>query len=102
MKSRFLSEKKTIILTAAAIAFTIGACNNSSSEKEQHNESGEMHEHENDSMQHHDAADSMHQHDDASKNQMSEAMYQCPMHPEVTSDKPGKCSTCGMDLEQKK
>jgi hypothetical protein len=25
-------------------------------------------------------------------------MYTCPMHPDVTSDKPGKCSKCGMDL----
>lgn len=24
--------------------------------------------------------------------------YICPMHPGVTSDKPGKCSKCGMDL----
>ena len=24
--------------------------------------------------------------------------YSCPMHPEVTSDKPGKCSKCGMNL----
>ena len=24
--------------------------------------------------------------------------YVCPMHPEVTSDKPGKCPKCGMDL----
>jgi mercuric ion binding protein len=24
--------------------------------------------------------------------------YCCAMHPEVTSDKPGKCSKCGMDL----
>jgi hypothetical protein len=30
------------------------------------------------------------------------ANYACPMHPEVTSDKPGKCSKCGMDLEKKK
>ena len=24
--------------------------------------------------------------------------YICPMHPEVTSNKPGKCSKCNMDL----
>jgi transcription initiation factor IIE alpha subunit len=26
------------------------------------------------------------------------AVYTCPMHPDVTSDKPGKCPKCGMDL----
>ena len=26
------------------------------------------------------------------------AAYTCPMHPEVTSDKPGECPSCGMDL----
>lgn len=26
------------------------------------------------------------------------ALYQCPMHPEVTSDRPGSCPICGMDL----
>ncbi len=25
--------------------------------------------------------------------------YQCPMHPEVVSDKPGKCPKCGMELK---
>jgi len=29
------------------------------------------------------------------------AGYACPMHPEETSDKPGKCGKCGMDLEPK-
>jgi hypothetical protein len=28
--------------------------------------------------------------------------YICPMHPGVTSDKPGKCSKCGMDLVKAK
>ena len=28
--------------------------------------------------------------------------YTCPMHPEVQSDKPGKCPKCGMDLVVKK
>lgn len=31
---------------------------------------------------------------------MHAAMYSCPMHPEVTSAKPGKCSKCGMALEK--
>ena len=30
------------------------------------------------------------------------AMYVCPMHPKETSDKPGKCSKCGMDYVVKK
>lgn len=29
-----------------------------------------------------------------------EAKYQCPMHPDVISDKPGKCPKCGMTLER--
>jgi hypothetical protein len=29
-------------------------------------------------------------------------VYACPMHPEVKSDKPGKCPKCGMDLVAKK
>jgi uncharacterized paraquat-inducible protein A len=28
--------------------------------------------------------------------------YSCPMHPEIISDKPGKCSKCGMDLTKSK
>jgi len=27
-----------------------------------------------------------------------EVVYRCPMHPEETSDKPGKCSRCGAEL----
>lgn len=27
------------------------------------------------------------------------AKYVCPMHPDVTSSKPAKCSKCGMNLE---
>jgi hypothetical protein len=29
-------------------------------------------------------------------------VYTCPMHPEVISDKPGKCPKCGMNLVLKK
>jgi len=31
----------------------------------------------------------------------SKDVYTCPMHPEVTSDQPGKCAKCGMNLEKK-
>jgi hypothetical protein len=31
--------------------------------------------------------------------QKSSVYYTCPMHPEVRSDKPGKCPKCGMDLK---
>ena len=30
----------------------------------------------------------------------SQASYVCPMHPEVTSDEPGKCPKCGMALRR--
>lgn len=46
---------------------------------------------------------------DSSKNKMKmdhhikdSVIYTCTMHPDVVSDKPGKCSKCGMDLVQKK
>lgn len=32
---------------------------------------------------------------------MEAAQYSCPMHPDMTSDKPGKCSKCGMELIKK-
>jgi hypothetical protein len=28
----------------------------------------------------------------------TQVQYTCPMHPEVISNKPGKCPKCGMDL----
>lgn len=27
--------------------------------------------------------------------------YYCTMHPDITSDKPGTCSKCGMDLAER-
>ena len=31
----------------------------------------------------------------------AEGKYACPMHPEITSDEPAKCSKCGMNLKLK-
>ena len=38
---------------------------------------------------------------DTLKTETVKTEYTCPMHPEVVSDKPGKCPQCGMDLEVK-
>lgn len=35
------------------------------------------------------------------ENQTTQAIYTCPMHPEVQSDKQGSCPKCGMALEKK-
>jgi Cu+-exporting ATPase len=50
-------------------------------------------------------ASSMFAQNDAAKIQKTSTdsiIYTCPMHPEIISDKPGKCPKCGMDLVQKK
>src|SRR3546814_6698112 len=31
----------------------------------------------------------------------NQSVYTCPMHPEVKSDKPGKCPKCGMKIVPK-
>ncbi len=37
----------------------------------------------------------------AAPNAEMKEIYTCPMHPEVQSDKPGKCPKCGMNLVKK-
>ena len=31
----------------------------------------------------------------------AQLVYTCPMHPDVKSDKPGKCPKCGMEMVKK-
>src|ERR1051325_7779846 len=38
----------------------------------------------------------------ATKKSQPKSVYACPMHPDVTSTKPGKCRKCGMDLRKTK
>jgi hypothetical protein len=40
-------------------------------------------------------------HPSGSATQPAAAIYTCPMHPEVTSDRPGTCPKCGMALVKK-
>lgn len=72
--------KTTIIFSTLALVLTFSACNSSS----------------NNSSNNTEATQSL----DTTKLAKGTVFYQCPMHPEVTSDKAGSCSKCGMDLEK--
>jgi len=37
---------------------------------------------------------------DTTKLKSGDKFYQCEMHPEVISDKPGNCPKCGMELSE--
>lgn len=39
---------------------------------------------------------------DTTKLHAGDSFYQCPMHPEFISDKPGSCPKCKMDLVEMK
>lgn len=39
---------------------------------------------------------------DSQSDTTAKFLYTCPMHPEVITDKAGKCPKCGMDLVKKK
>jgi transcription initiation factor IIE alpha subunit len=39
---------------------------------------------------------------DSKSDSTAKYIYTCPMHPEIMTDKPGKCPKCGMTLVKKK
>jgi hypothetical protein len=41
-------------------------------------------------------------HGSGSASEQAAVVYTCPMHPEVTSDRPGTCPKCGMALVKKR
>ena len=41
-----------------------------------------------------------HEHSGRAEMVVSKGTYQCPMHSQIKSDKPGKCSICGMKLKK--
>lgn len=49
-------------------------------------------------MDHHQVMEQKKMKDDKMKDDKKVASYTCGMHPDVTSDKPGKCPKCGMEL----
>lgn len=74
-KIKKIKMKKTILFSSAVLVLLLSACgNNPASQKAN--------------------ADAF----DTAKLKTGEAFYQCEMHPEVISDKPGSCPKCGMDL----
>lgn len=79
-------KRSAIALLAFASMVWLGCSNNNTNEEHDHPHGDEAHSHT------HAGNDHQHEHS-------GEHIYSCPMHPEVTSNGPGQCSKCGMNLE---
>ncbi len=82
--------KKTISLSILFLVLIFVACNNSSNQNENKTSA--------DSKIAEKANTNQNFNLDTTKLKSGEAFYQCEMHPEVLSDKPGNCPKCGMEL----
>lgn len=77
-------KRSAIALLAFGSLAWLGCGNNNTNNDKGHAHGDEAHAHAN--------GDGHHEHS-------GEHIYSCPMHPEVTSNQPGQCSKCGMNLE---
>ena len=84
---------KNTILLSIAFALMLGACNSPSNNNEQSNLKK-------DSTEAKNASTAQTFELDTTKLKSGEPFYQCEMHPEVLSDKPGNCPKCGMELSK--
>ena len=80
------------MFSAIALALTIVACSNATKTDEKNSAT----------EQKLSADTAAFQRADTTKLAVGTVFYQCPMHPEEVSNKPGSCPQCGMDLEKKK
>ena len=82
--SKYGTMQKNILLIACLAIFSIAftACSNNTNSKAA-------------------LSDSSTTTKDTSMMKQTAVVYTCKMHPEVISDKPGKCPKCGMDLVKK-
>ena len=76
--------KKVMLITAVSLAMIYGSCNNSASTNSQGDNSKQTFNL------------------DTTKLKTGTTFYQCEMHPEVLSDKPGNCPKCDMQLVERK
>lgn len=94
-KSRFLSGKKIFLFIGLFCGLLLG--NNRLTAQGCHGGSGMSGGH-----QHEEKSDDKTTEKKSKSKKSSSVVYICPMHPDVISDKPGKCPECGMKLKKKK
>jgi len=86
--------KKSIILSATVATLFFGACNNSPKNVEQTNSP--------DSVKTENVNSTQSFNLDTTKLKSGEVFYQCEMHADINSEKPGICPKCEMDLSELK
>jgi len=84
--------KKSILLIVSAASLILASCNNSSKNSEKNTDV--------DSTKSQSTITAQSFNIDTTKLKSGDTFYQCEMNPEVLSDKPGSCPTCGMDLSE--